>query len=186
MILLLSGPARSGKDTVADIILEKYPQYNFERFAFAKELKKELEETIEQKYGVSVWDDQQKHLFRDELIEYGCGKRNETQGKYWVEKFINAYDVKKNYLITDFRFGGRTGEKAYIKNFIREQKVFSEVLSFHIVRIENSEPILPVINEEIRCENDLRREADELLFLKWTKELDKDYISTKINGLGIL
>lgn len=187
---MISGPARSGKDTVADIIQEEYPQHNFKRFAFAKALKEELEDHIREKYGVSVWDDSKKYLFRQELIDYGCAKRKETNGQYWVQKFLDIFcenDINENYIITDFRFGGENGEKELIKQKLMENYFFSEnfVQSMHIIRIKNNEPILPIIPEEIQNEDGLRKDADKLLFLEWKEPFDKEYIKEKIKSLKI-
>lgn len=190
MILMISGPARSGKDTVADIICENYPQYDFQRFAFATALKQECEEYIQEKYKSSVWDDSKKHLFRKHLIDYGCQKRKETNGRYWVDKFLDIHreNPNNNWLITDFRFGGETGEKQAIYNILLEDYFFSDdyLRSIHLIRIQDNEPILPTIPEEIQNEDLLRQDADKLLFLEWKNELNKQYIKQKIDNLYIL
>ena len=72
-IIMICAPAKSGKDTLLPILkkslIKKYDG-RWERFAFADKLKQDLEEEIKDRYGVSVWNDSKKHLFRNDLIKY--------------------------------------------------------------------------------------------------------------------
>lgn len=106
-IIMLCGPARCGKDTITPILKKQLEdKYGgiWEQFAFANKLKKDCEEHIQKTYGVSVWDDSKKHLFRNYLIEYGEKRRAETNNKYLVNYFIHGHNDFKNYIISDYRF----------------------------------------------------------------------------------
>jgi len=101
-IIMLCAPARSGKDTIGKCMSEIL--VDIELFAFANKLKQDCEDYIQKAFGVSVWDDNQKHIFRDYLIEYGKRRREETENKYLTDHFIKNIDNTKNYIITDHRF----------------------------------------------------------------------------------
>jgi hypothetical protein len=89
-IIGVGGFARSGKDTfvgIAKKILAKNG-YSSHKVSFADALKQDLEGWLLEKYNISVWtsNDEEKALIRPFLVAHGCGKRIQTQGKYWVDK----------------------------------------------------------------------------------------------------
>jgi hypothetical protein len=116
-VLMMCAPAKSGKDTLFPLLkkkLEKEGDGVWERFAFADKLKQDCEKYVQEEFGVSVWDDSKKHLFRETLINYGEGKRDETDGFYLIDHFLDIHSIFKNYIITDYRF---YNEYVEIKNF---------------------------------------------------------------------
>lgn len=83
--------------------------------AFADALKDDLDDWLKEKYGISSWTDDtnEKKIIRPFLVAHGCGKRIQTQGKYWVDKideqiknesWIHINDPKHVIFISDVRF----------------------------------------------------------------------------------
>lgn len=90
IIIGVGGYARSGKDTFVKVATKilKENGYSCEKLAFADALKNEIGLFIRQYYGIDVWTDinEEKSLIRPLLVAHGCGKRIQTEGKYWVNK----------------------------------------------------------------------------------------------------
>lgn len=110
IVIGVGGFARAGKDTFVKIarnILEKNG-YKTRRFAFADALKDEMNPFVEKYYGINVWTDKtsEKAIIRPLMVAHGCGKRVQTEGKYWVDKIdeaIRNYDGDVAF-ISDCRF----------------------------------------------------------------------------------
>lgn len=86
----LGGYARSGKDTFVSIAMQILANNGIrcKKYSFAAGLKDDLDEWLKNTYGISAWttDDKEKILIRPFLVAHGCGKRIQTEGKYWVDK----------------------------------------------------------------------------------------------------
>lgn len=139
-IILLSGKASSGKDTVANYLVKNY---SFKRFAFADTLK----EYVSMKYNIpleflfSQEGKKQKILInnkeltiRDILIKEGKEKR-EQDLNYWVDlviEKIKAEPLIQDIVISDFRFPNE---------YFRIQDFFTELASVTIVRENGCENI---------------------------------------------
>lgn len=109
-ILLVSGKACSGKDTVSDILIEKYGRDKWEKFRFADSLKDEVS---------SIYNIKKEHFYtqegkkminryglsnRDLLINHGS-KRRDQNPDYWVDKLKEKIrNTDKNVIVSDFRF----------------------------------------------------------------------------------
>lgn len=132
MIIGISGYARTGKDTIADILTE---EFGFERLAFTDKLRecvyalnpmigfwkdnglpdeyypteirtKYLQDVIDQ-YGwdgvkSTYWGPEVRRLLQRFGTEVG---RNILGQNVWVDATFAVTDVTKNYIITDCRFG---------------------------------------------------------------------------------
>src|SRR6185503_19109728 len=86
----IGGYAKAGKDAFVSIarnILTKN-SYSSLRLAFADELKKDIDPFLKEKYGISAFtiDPKEKEIIRPFLVAHGCGKRLQTEGKYWIDK----------------------------------------------------------------------------------------------------
>ena len=81
----VGGYARAGKDMFVKIASKILSDngYKTKKFAFADELKHDLDPWLCEKYGISAWttNDAEKALIRPILVAHGCAKRNQTQGK---------------------------------------------------------------------------------------------------------
>lgn len=126
MILGISGYARAGKDSIADILVEE----GFERLAFADKLREclyALNPTItwDYKYGLKYsakstntvqaavdefgWDGVKKtgwgKAIRELLQKFGTEVGREILGNnIWVDATFFTVDATKNYVVTDCRF----------------------------------------------------------------------------------
>jgi len=116
MIIGLTGYARSGKDSIAKTLVEKY---GFERVAFAdpiRELLYELNPKVDfevdggswdirylvDNYG---WDEAKQSLEVRRLLQtLGLGARNIIDEEIWVIKALRTMSGDGNYVVTDVRF----------------------------------------------------------------------------------
>ena len=80
------------------------------RFAFADELKKEINDSLKAKLNISAFteDSKEKELIRPYLVSHGMKKRESSNGYYWIDKIkdkvANFSDKKNITIITDVRF----------------------------------------------------------------------------------
>ena len=109
-ILAIAGNARSGKDTLARVIIELLQRDGItaKRFAFADSIKHQLDPILLEKYSISAWtqNDDEKDIIRPELIKYGQNARLDNE-YHWVDKTfdeINATDDIDVAVITDLRY----------------------------------------------------------------------------------
>jgi hypothetical protein len=113
MIIGLTGYAQSGKDSVANVLVE---QYGYTRVAFADKIRELLVETnplirdgfrVESVVSAYGWD-QAKILFpeiRYLLQSLGVGARKLLGDDVWVISALHKMDdANQNYVITDVRF----------------------------------------------------------------------------------
>ncbi len=110
MIIGLSGYARSGKDTVADFLVQSY---GFERISFADPIRKILYDlnpsidgeklaTMVDTYG---WDiAKSKAEVREFLQVLGYSARQKIHPDVWVMAAFSTMSADKNYVIADVRF----------------------------------------------------------------------------------
>lgn len=107
-VVLLTGYAKSGKDTVFKL-LDKYYPNQFERYAFADALKNDVNPFLKEKTGLDVWElsGELKEKVRPLLVAYGCMMRDLGDGLHWVRKveseMLNS-KTDKIKVITDARF----------------------------------------------------------------------------------
>ncbi len=107
-IIGLTGYAKCGKDTFFNKLNESYPN-KFKRFAFADQLKTDLDPFVKTHFGFSLFNctAAQKEVARDLMISYGCGQRKIDEN-HWVKKIDEAVksQVHNGFIpvITDFRF----------------------------------------------------------------------------------
>lgn len=120
IVIGVGGFARSGKDTFVKIARKILSErgYRCIRLAFADALKEEIDPFLIKHYGISAWteDAEEKKLIRPFLVAHGCGKRIQTNGKYWIEKIdyligahhnshiINSKEAVDVIFISDCRF----------------------------------------------------------------------------------
>lgn len=123
MIIGICGVSRSGKDSFFKFSEEYFSLRGetCQQFAFAEELKKDLESFILKKTGISVWTDNtsEKNIIRPLMVEYGKIRRNLTKGRCWIDKLIPklAASTADYKLITDVRFKSFSNDET---DFIKE------------------------------------------------------------------
>lgn len=112
MIIGLTGYAQSGKDTVANILVEKY---GYQRIAFADPIRALLYETnpmLKEGYRVQGlvdvygWDKVKVDYpeARRLLQELGLGARKLFGDMFWVHQALKDINASGKYVITDVRF----------------------------------------------------------------------------------
>jgi hypothetical protein len=138
MILIgISGPLKSGKDTVFEILSRR--QTELKRMAFADPLKKEVAEAC----GVTVdFINEHKDVFRPMLQWWGTDFRRNLHGKlYWIKQAqLNLDSVKcrgfTGVVFTDVRF---PNEYEFIKQNGGEVWRISRDVGDHAHRQHDSE-----------------------------------------------
>ena len=112
MIIGLTGYAQSGKDTVAQILVEKY---GYTRIAFAdkiRELSYELNPIV--KPGMKLqdavdemgWEKAKVRIpeVRRIMQDLGVGARKVFGEHFWVQQVLRQIHFEGNFVITDVRF----------------------------------------------------------------------------------
>lgn len=146
--VLLTAPARHGKDTFFRLLDELYPN-KFASFAYAFQLKEDLKPLIWNEFAIDTHNptDKQKELIRPIFIAYG-----ETWKKvndlHWVEITDDKIQEQREYsnfiaVITDNRYAG---EINYFKNKYPNQCVVVKIRRIGGQEPTNAEKIsLPLI-----------------------------------------
>lgn len=166
---MVCGPARCGKDTLVDITLKRLGK-NWKRYAFADKLKRDCEKAIWEKFGVSVWDDDQKHIFRQYLIDFGMARREETDGKYLIDSFIDEFEqTKYNYIISDFRFLNEF--KVLDAKFDESVSVIPIYIDRITVKDSRIFTLAPEIPQEIDEYHEIRKQVTTFR-IPWVNNLD--------------
>lgn len=111
MIIGLTGYAQSGKDTVANILVEKY---GFRRLAFADKIREILYELnpmvcgepLQIKVDVEGWDKAKQHPeVRRLLQKMGVACRTQLSASVWIAPVIRAINSPdERIVVTDVRF----------------------------------------------------------------------------------
>ena len=112
MIIGLTGLARCGKDTFCNYAREHLKSLNYEsqRLAFADELKKDVNDFLMQKLGISAFTEitSEKEIIRPMLTCWGTDIMRKQDDLCWVKKVeeIIVENQKNNIvsIVTDIRF----------------------------------------------------------------------------------
>ena len=95
LIIAISGKQLSGKDALAGLLLELLP--SFKRVGIGDAIKIELASIK----NISLEElEQNKHIYRTELIELGNKGRTLDNGYYWINKVL---ETRGNLIIPDMR-----------------------------------------------------------------------------------
>lgn len=110
-VIGIAGFARCGKDTFVNIAINILKRNNYTpiRFAFADTLKDEVECMLKQnKFATTVYTDDTaaKSLIRPLMVWWGCQRRTESQGMYWV----NEVNEQIQALVNDAHVGGASSD----------------------------------------------------------------------------
>ena len=164
-ILLIGGKAGSGKDTVADYLVDKH---NFIRFAYADALKDHVHKYYCPNIDRKIFDTQEgkmnkitllngrKTTPRQLLIDISLKMKQENE-LIWIEKVIeNINKCDNEYIvISDFRF---------LPEYTELIKIFNNVVTLKIERINSlniddvSERSLKLFNFDYTIENNSSKE----------------------------
>jgi hypothetical protein len=129
MIIGLTGYAQSGKDTVANILVNNY---GYTRVAFADKIREFLYETnpmydsivgeplfVRAKVDRDGWEEAKKSPHIRRLLQTsGVAARKVFGENFWVQQALRDVHFEGNYVITDVRF---TNEADIIKKYDNSQ-----------------------------------------------------------------
>ena len=84
----ISGVAGSGKDTFFSYLQKIFNNKKIKRYSFGDELKKEVSPWTLEHYGIDslTQNRKDKEIIRPFLVFHASTKRNQTRGRYWIEK----------------------------------------------------------------------------------------------------
>lgn len=105
----LSGAAGVGKDTLCQIMINNFKVYPFKRYSMAGDcIKKDLNQLLQKTINISAFttNPKQKTCIRPLLVEYGRLMRNQTKGRYFIERLLQDTNFGKDNIpiITDIRY----------------------------------------------------------------------------------
>lgn len=175
MIVGLTGPAQSGKDSFFNLAKSYFNLLNIKikRLALADNLKIDMKSFLLEKLNIDIFnispDDKEK--IRDLMVIYGKIKRQDTEGKYWtnlLEPQIKE-SLKENDIIfiTDIRYA------YYEEDELHWIRKFEKNFLLHISRLDKNNIIIPPRNSE-ENQNDpiLKQNADLRLCWHTTDDLN--------------
>jgi hypothetical protein len=172
-VIGISGVAGSGKDTFLDLLSKNLP--NVKRFAFADNLKKELNPFFKDMYNVDLFtcDRATKDLLRPILVCHGKMRRIASKGRHWLtllEKEIRQYQLENpehHVVVTDVRYDGYDNDEvSWLKNEMNG--VLVHVKRYVELKDESDFPRGPIttIRKYIEAPNEDERLNDPKLQVK--------------------
>lgn len=129
----ITATKRSGKDSLCKAMIDAFADKGIlaKRYAFADELKKELNPLFLLNSGISAFteDPVEKELVRPTLIAYGTGFWRKKDPYHWLKKVESAIQNDKTphiAIITDVRFPEDEGKWAKNNGFLIHLKRFND------------------------------------------------------------
>jgi hypothetical protein len=167
----ITGVATSGKDTLCILLKRFFLEKSLicQRFALADELKKDLKNFILEKFNINIENCHplDKKIVRPILVAYGKVKRNQTFGRYWIEKLkTNIQNNSTIPIVTDIRYDEYPADE-----FSWLKKENGGIL-IHISRIQDGK-FIPPANEEEKV-NDEKLKAQSDYQIVWCTENNQE------------
>jgi len=145
----ITGVATSGKDTLFNFLHKKFKEKGIQckRYALADLLKKKIKPFIKEEFNIDInnLSAKEKESIRPVLVIYGKIKREQSNGRYWIDLLDENIDKNTSIpIVTDIRYAEY--EKDELHWLINENKGFL----VHISRVLNGKIISPANNEEAK------------------------------------
>lgn len=169
MILLLSGKANSGKDTFAQMLMDKCP-HNVERLKFADALKDILSEMFEVTRPELERLKDLGEPYRGYLQRFGSGKMKELFGEdVWTKLTLErCTEDDVLYIIDDFRFPIEHLSNSFTVRLNRAQLPTTLMNTTHISETALDEFVFDTTVNNDGDFNQLEKKAEGLLdYIGW-------------------
>ena len=143
IVVGIGGVARSGKNLLCELLMNSLNTKGFssKQFALASELKNDCKDFLYSKCDLNVWTDltSDKNRFREFLVWYGDLKRQQTNGRHWIETLdrrVSTYNGDVAF-VTDVRYDiyekdevhwikeEKDGILIHLKRFCRDDEGFT-------------------------------------------------------------
>ena len=148
MIIGISGVARSGKDSLANNLVMIFETLGIKakRYAFADELKREVQSFLMQKTGLDSFtqNDEQKKMVRPFLVAYGTNIRRALNKNCWIDTLKEFISKDEIAIISDVRYENEADwiqENGFLIHLARVAKSGEFIQPANIEEAEN-DPIL--------------------------------------------
>jgi len=168
-IIGISGPARSGKDTLGDNIMSILKEWGIacQKVSFANELKKETDDFLKDKIGISSFtqNDEEKKIIRPFLVTWGTHVRRKLNPDVWIDSVKNLLSDKVVSIISDVRF---ENELEWVKK--------SGGYSIFVERYDPEGNLIPPANKEEE-EHTMKLKSDCDCSFVWGSISDEKWLS---------
>lgn len=159
-IIGISGPARSGKDTLADLLIEvlKGNEVNCEKASFASQLKLETKDFLMQTLGIDSFTEvtEEKNIIRPFLVTWGTHVRRKLDPNVWIKSVEDNLNSDVVTIIADVRYRNEY-------DWVRSQP---DSYCLFVDRMQENGEFTPPANSEEEIENEfLRKNCD--FHLSW-------------------
>lgn len=185
-IIAVSGVARAGKDTISDglasVIKDMNPSLNVLRLSFAEDLKSEMSSFLIENFNISPFnaDGKDKELIRPLLVAYGQAKREQTQGRYWVDKVQDKIRMQNPdvVIISDLRFAQESTDELF---WLKEQN--GKLIHVSRYKMENGKKVFvkPANSDEKQNDPILKKNSD--FQIVWENSVDDSDLKEKTKKL---
>ena len=174
-ILGIGGYSRVGKDTFLEISRKILLRNGYEpiKVSFAEELKRDIDPFLIDKYNISAWttNEADKIIIRPLLVAHGCCKRDQSNGRYWIDKvdemihnisctYLENSRDRIVFLIADLRFGNEADWLKKMRGNVIHLRQYTIMEGFKIyneaaneVEILNDPSVKDIADQIIEWEN---------------------------------
>lgn len=187
LFLGIAGAATVGKDTyyrlLKQICSEEFG-VNVIRFALADSLKNDLYSLILYKYGVDIFNcsTEDKNKVRHLLVSHARVMRQNTKGRYWIEKLqseIDEYKKSENFKPSDIFCVTDIRHFEYLKDEVVWIKEENKGVLIYVEKYFSDGSICnPANDDESRNDPALREHCDYLL--RWMHGSDEQALKISV------
>jgi hypothetical protein len=187
LFLGIAGAATVGKDTyyrlLKQICSEEFG-VNVIRFALADSLKNDLYSLILYKYGVDIFNcsTEDKNKVRHLLVSHARVMRQNTNGRYWIEKLqseIEEYKKSENFKPSDIFCVTDIRHFEYLKDEVVWIKEENKGVLIYVEKYFSDGSICnPANDDESRNDPALREHCDYLL--RWMHGSDEQTLKISV------
>lgn len=179
-MIAIAGNARSGKDTLAQILIlhATGKKKRLHRVAFADALKRETDLFLQDTVGISSFTkkDEEKAKIRPFLVFYGTDFIRGFNNNHWIEKTEECMLSGDDYVITDMRFKNEYdwvkshgGSTIYLERILPDGSIVPPANDYER---ENNEELKRIADHVVTWAS-FQNPADQFTFLNEIKLFEK-------------